>query len=43
MDQIAKAIIVVGLASVSAYLHIKSNGVDGFGWAVLAFLVLVLM
>lgn len=36
---IAKSIIVVGLAAVSAWLHIKDK--DGSGWALLALLVLI--
>ena len=42
MTDIAKAIAVVGLAGVSAYLHVKTKGESGGGWAVLAFLILIL-
>jgi len=38
--ELAKAITVVGLAAVSAWLEIKKK--DGSGWALLACLVLFL-
>jgi len=41
VKDIAKAIIVVGLAGVSAWLQIK--GKDGAGWAFLSVLVLIFM
>lgn len=40
---IAKAIIVVGLAAISVWSHIKTNGLSGEGWGILAFLVLIFM
>lgn len=40
MREIAHAIIIVGLATVSAYLHISTEGETGYGWAILAFIVL---
>lgn len=43
MDPIAKAIIVVGLAAVSAYTHVKTDGWYGEGWGVLAVVALILL
>lgn len=42
MDSIAGAILVVGLAAVSVYAHLKSGGDVGAGWGLLAFLLLIL-
>ena len=39
MMDIAKALMVVGLAAVSAWVQIK--GKDGSGWALLVVLVLI--
>ena len=41
MKNIAGAIIVVGLATVSAYLYVKTKGKAGEGWGFLAFIVLM--
>jgi hypothetical protein len=38
---LAKAVIVVGLAAVSVYAYLRSNGQVGSGWAFLAVLVLI--
>jgi hypothetical protein len=40
MRCIAKSIMVVGLASLSVYAYLNSNGEIGPGWAFLAVLVL---
>ena len=42
MRYIAKSILVIGLACVSAYLTIQTDGKDGDGWAFIAFVVLLL-
>jgi hypothetical protein len=41
MNVIAKAILVVGLAAVSIYGYVKTNGEAGGGWGLLAILVLL--
>jgi len=41
MRCIAKAIAVVGLASLSVYAYLNSNGEIGPGWAILSVLILL--
>ena len=40
---ISKAIVVLGLATISVVSYIKTDGEIGSGWGVVAFLALLLM